>query len=133
VIEYLITSAKSSAEIINKAAILAARHSSLETLKYLVSVGAQVDTFGLSAIIHAIGNDHIEMVTYLVNTNVNINMDWDNCSPFIDAYSYASVRMVKHLVEAKADIAADARKAFQCAVRYDRYNIADYIRSLTIS
>ena len=110
------------------ACIQAAANGHLDTIKYLVSLGADITAQDNYSVRVASGNGHLETVKYLVSLGADITAQDNYSVRWASANGHLDV--VKYLVSLGADITAQNNYSVRVASDNGHLNVVKYLVSL---
>lgn len=117
---------------------LAAHYGHLETARFLLEHGADVQAISQNALANqplhaAVAGNHAEMVALLVRTGADVNQrQHGGWTPLHGAANNGNLRIVKLLIENGADINAandDGVTALALAIEEARPDVTEYLKS----
>lgn len=79
-------------------ALAACRGDQVEVLDYLIKNGADVSTFGLSAVSSSCIKGHLETTKYLANAGVDLNAPLGVSKPLDFAINHSNMKIIRYLV-----------------------------------
>ena len=107
-VKYLVSLGADITNEDNSAVRCAAYNGRLDVVKYLVSVGADITTYNNEAVCSAAENGHLDVVKYLVSCGADITAQ-NNYAVF-NAAEHGHLDIVKYLVSLGADITSQDPK-----------------------
>ena len=115
-------------DILDEAFVEASMNNRMDTAKFLLQKGADIDAWQGDALISSAEHGHLDMVKFLVENGADIHARNDHA--FVNASAGGHLEIVKYLVEKGADVEKRAGIALEWAELGDHKEVVDYLLRL---